>query len=74
MLGKHRILSLFPNSFNKFNKTSALMLDSLFLFLLKIYSLSATDGTHDSQPGFAAGHYQLAKKISFEWCYATTAG
>ena len=27
MLGKPRILSLFPNSFNKFNKTWALMYD-----------------------------------------------
>ena len=30
MLGKPRILSLFPNSFNKFNNTRALMLDSIY--------------------------------------------
>ena len=30
MLDKPRILSLFPNTFNKFNKTGALMLDPLY--------------------------------------------
>ena len=30
MLRKPRILSLFPNSFNKFNNTRARMLDSLY--------------------------------------------
>ena len=30
MLGKPRILSLFPNSFNKFNNTRARMLDSIY--------------------------------------------
>ena len=33
MLGKPRILSLFPNSFNKFNKTWALIEDPPFLLL-----------------------------------------
>ena len=32
MLGKPRILSLFHNSFDKFNKTRALMLDPIYLF------------------------------------------
>ena len=32
MLGKPRILSLFLNSFNKFNKTWALMKDPIFLY------------------------------------------
>ena len=30
MLGKPRILSLFPTSFNKFNNTKARMLDSIY--------------------------------------------
>ena len=30
MLGKPRILSLFPNLFNKFNNTGARMLDSIY--------------------------------------------
>ena len=30
MLGKPHILSLFPNSFNKFNNTRARMLDSIY--------------------------------------------
>ena len=30
MLGKPRILSLFGNKFNKFNKTGARMLDSIY--------------------------------------------
>ena len=30
MRGKPRILSLFPNSFNKFNNTRARMLDSIY--------------------------------------------
>ena len=31
MLGKPRILSLFPNSFNKFNKTSTHVRSSIYL-------------------------------------------
>ena len=33
MLGKPHILSLFPNSFNKFNNTLALMEDPLFIVM-----------------------------------------
>ena len=33
MLGKPRILSLFPDSFDKFSKSYALMLDPLIFFL-----------------------------------------
>ena len=36
MLGKPRILSLFPNSFNKLNKTRAQMLDSIYHMTLRI--------------------------------------
>ena len=36
MLGKPRILSLFPSSFNKFNKTRARMLDSIYHMTLQI--------------------------------------
>ena len=36
MLGKPRILSLFPNSFNKFNKTRARMLDSIYHMALRL--------------------------------------
>ena len=34
MLGKPRILSFYLNSLNKFNKTRALMLDLLYMYLL----------------------------------------
>ena len=37
MLGKPRILSLFPNSFNKFNKTRARMLDSIYHMTLRLH-------------------------------------
>ena len=36
MLGKPRILSLFPNSFHKFNKTRARMLDFIYHVIIKI--------------------------------------
>ena len=36
MLGKPRILSLFPNSFNKFNNTRARMLDSIDHMTLRL--------------------------------------
>ena len=46
MLGKPRILSLFLNSFNKFNKTWALMYDPLLLltnnFLLSAFLLAVS--------------------------------
>ena len=35
MLGKPRILSLFPNVFNKFNNTGARVLDSIYPMTLK---------------------------------------
>ena len=34
MLGKYRILSFYLNPLNKFNKTRALMLDPLYMYLL----------------------------------------
>ena len=37
MLGKPRILSLFPDSFNKFNKTRARMLDSIYHMTLRLH-------------------------------------
>ena len=37
MLGKPHILSLFPNSFNKFNNTGARMLDSIYHITLKLF-------------------------------------
>ena len=48
MLGKPRILSLFPASFNKFNITKARMLDSIYHmtntlkshFFLKLYNFA----------------------------------
>ena len=36
MLGKPRILSLFPNLFNKFNNTRARMLDSIYHMTLRL--------------------------------------
>ena len=35
MQGLPRILSIFPNSFNKFNNTRALMLDSIYHMTLR---------------------------------------
>ena len=37
MLGKPRILSLFPNSFNKFNNTRARMLDSIYHMTFSLF-------------------------------------
>ena len=34
--GRPHILSLFPNEFNKFNKTGVLMLDSIYHMTLKL--------------------------------------
>ena len=37
MRGLPSILSLFPNEFNKFNKTRAQMLDSIYHMTLKLF-------------------------------------
>ena len=42
MLGKPRILSLFPKSFNKFNNTRARMLDSIYHMALSLISAVKT--------------------------------
>ena len=47
-MGKPRILSIFPNSFNEFNKTLALMYDRLCLHHKQTVSILLT--SHEVQP------------------------
>ena len=56
MRGLPSILSLFPNSFNKFNNTGTQKLDSIYLMTLKLLTNAFNARKHQDLPSFTQGY------------------